>query len=144
MDVKAKSGSAITVKQPTKNILSPVQALGKSFVYAARGIGFAIKTQRNIRLHLVAALAVCLTGYLLNVSSNDWRWLIACIGLVWLAEMVNTAFEYLCDLIQPEHHLSVQRAKDIAAGAVLMASLTAAIIGILVFWPYILAYTHTP
>lgn len=118
-------------------LIKSVSGLGKSFVYAGNGIVFAVKSQRNAKLHLAAAVLVCIAAWLLNVTAVDWRWLIACIGLVWFAEMINTAFEHLCDLIQPDHHISVQHAKDIAAGAVLVTSLTAAIIGLLVFWPYI-------
>ena len=56
---------------------------------------------------------------------------------VWFAEAMNTAFEYLCDIVSPEFNVSVKRAKDIAAGAVLLTAIVAFILGILIFWPYV-------
>jgi diacylglycerol kinase (ATP) len=71
------------------------------------------------------------------VGPQDWRWIIVAIALVWVAEIVNTAFEHLCDVVQPDFHVSVKAAKDVAAGAVLIAALAAAAIGVLVFLPYL-------
>ena len=76
-------------------------------------------------------------GFLWGVSAEDWRWLAVAIVIVLAAELVNTAFEHLCDVVQPELHASVKAAKDVAAGAVLVVSIGAAIIGVLVFQPYI-------
>ncbi len=76
-------------------------------------------------------------GLLWRVSADDWRWLVLAIAIVLAAELVNTAFEHLCDVVQPELHASVKAAKDVAAGAVLVASIGAAVIGVLVFWPYV-------
>jgi diacylglycerol kinase (ATP) len=115
--------------QPTRLI--------KSFRHAFQGIFFTVKTQRNARIHLLAAVAVCIAGFAFNISAADWRWLISCIAFVWFAEMVNTAFEYLCDVVNPELHESVKNAKDIAAGAVLICAAAASVIGGLTFWPYI-------
>ncbi len=113
-----------------------LRARCRSFHYALQGIGFTLRSQHNAWLHLLAAVLVCLAGWLLGVSAADWRWLIILIALVWFAELMNTAFEYLCDVVAPEFHPAVKRAKDIAAGAVLICALCAALIGILVFWPY--------
>jgi len=109
----------------------------KSFHYAFQGILFALKSQHNAWIHLVATILVCIAGWMLRVSPADWRWLIIAIVLVWFAELMNTAFEYLCDVISPEFHISVKRAKDIAAGAVLVCALGAALIGLSVFWSYL-------
>ncbi len=114
-----------------------VRARCKSFRYALQGIGFTLRSQHNAWLHLLAATLVCLSGWLLGVSAADWRWLIVLIALVWFAELMNTAFEFLCDVVAPEYHPAVKRAKDIAAGAVLICALCAALIGALVFWPYL-------
>jgi diacylglycerol kinase (ATP) len=108
----------------------------KSFGYALRGIGFVLRTQRNAWIHLGLTLVVLAAGLALGLTAADWRWIIAAIALVWVAEIVNTAFEHLCDVVQPEFHVSVKAAKDVAAGAVLVASVASAIIGIMVFWPY--------
>ena len=110
----------------------------KSFTYAFAGFGFMLRTKHNAWLHLLATIAVVALGLALNVSAADWRWLIAARALVWIAETVNTAFEHLCDVVQPEFHASVQRSKDIAASAVLASVIAAALIGAITFAPYVL------
>ena len=65
-------------------------------------------------------------------------WLVATIFIVWFYEAMNTAFEYVCDVVSPEFHTSVEKAKDIAAGAVLICSIGAVIMGGLIFWPYVI------
>jgi diacylglycerol kinase (ATP) len=111
--------------------------LPRSFFYAAQGILFCIRTQHNAWFHLLATVAVCGAGLHLRIGAEDWRWLACCIALVWFAELMNTAFEYLCDVVSPEFHASVKRAKDIAAGAVLICAIGAAVIGVLTFWPFL-------
>lgn len=113
-----------------------LKGLLKSFHYALQGIAFSIRTQRNARIHLLASILVVALGIERNVSMNDWRWLLLCIALVWFSELINTAFEYVCDIIMPEMHASVKRAKDIAAGAVLVCASTAGFIGVMTLWPY--------
>ncbi len=109
----------------------------RSFGYALQGLLFAVKTQANFRIHLAAAIAVIGLGFFWGVSGDDWRWLAVAIALVLAAELMNTAFEHLCNVVQPELHASVKAAKDLAAGAVLVTAVAAAIIGTLVFWPYL-------
>jgi diacylglycerol kinase (ATP) len=111
----------------------------KSFTYAFAGFAFMLRTQHNAWLHLLATFIVVAAGFALQVGANDWRWLIAAIALVWLAEAMNTAFEHLCDVVSPEFHQSVKRSKDIAAGAVLVAAIAAALIGVMTLWPYLSA-----
>jgi diacylglycerol kinase (ATP) len=108
-----------------------------SFGYALRGLTFMLKTQHNAWIHLVITALVIGAGVWLRLSDHDWRWIILAIGFVWVAEIVNTAFEHLCNVVQPEFHVSVKAAKDIAAGAVLVAAIAAALIGVLVFLPYL-------
>ncbi len=108
-----------------------------SFSYALHGLGFMLRTQHNAWIHLVATAVVIVAGLALQIAAADWRWIVLAIALVWVAEIVNTAFEHLCDVVQPEFHVSVKTAKDVAAGAVLVAAIAAAIIGALVFWPYV-------
>lgn len=110
----------------------------KSFGYALRGLGFVLRTQHNAWIHLAVAVVVAVAGVALKLSAADWRWIVLAIALVWIAEIVNTAFEHLCDVVQPEFHVSVKAAKDVAAGAVLIAAIAAAIIGAMVFAPYAL------
>ncbi len=114
-----------------------VTARLKSFTYAFAGFAFMLRTQHNAWLHLIATLVVVCAGFGLHVSANDWRWLIAAIALVWVAETMNTAFEHLCDVISPEFHEGVKRAKDIAAGAVLVCAIAAMLIGAITFMPYV-------
>lgn len=110
-----------------------------SLAHALRGLGFVLATQPNARIHLVATAAVLLLGWFLGISAMDWRWLLVAIGMVWVAEILNTALEHLCDVVSPDHRESVRRAKDVAAAGVLVAALVAAILGLLVFLPYLAA-----
>jgi diacylglycerol kinase (ATP) len=109
----------------------------QSFRHAGAGVGFMLRTQHNAWIHLLMTLIVCLAGFWLRISSADWRWLTVAIVVVWAAEATNTAFEYLCDVVSPEFHVSVAKAKDIAAGAVLVCTGGAAVLGLLTFWPYL-------
>ena len=109
----------------------------RSFCYAFAGLAYMLRSQHNAWLHLLATVAVCLAGWWFSLSAADWRWIVTAIALVWVAETMNTAFEYVCDVVSPEFHVSVARAKDIAAGAVLICAGCSALIGILTFWPYL-------
>jgi diacylglycerol kinase (ATP) len=110
-----------------------VAGLLASFRHALRGIAVSLRYQRNLRIHAVATIAVLGLG--LATGLPDWKWvaLWMAIGLVWSAELVNTAIEGLCDLVQPERDERVRRIKDAAAGAVLVAALAAAVVGVAVF-----------
>ena len=110
----------------------------KSFGYAFQGVIYAIKTQRNAFIHLIATVLIIALSAALKISADDWRWIIVCITLVWFSELINTAFEYLCDVVMPELHISVKRAKDIAAGAVLICAIGAVFIGAFTLLPYII------
>jgi diacylglycerol kinase (ATP) len=109
----------------------------RSFRYAFAGVAYMLRSQHNAWLHLAITVLVCLAGWWLGLSAADWRWIVVAIALVWVAETMNTAFEYVCDVVSPEFQVSVGRAKDIAAGAVLICAGGSALIGILTFWPYI-------
>ncbi len=109
----------------------------RSFRYAMAGLWFMLRTQHNAWIHVGVAVAVVASASFLGVRAEDWRWLVVAITLVWFAEAINTAFEHLCDVVSPDIHASVAKAKDVAAGAVLICAVGAAIIGILVFWPYV-------
>lgn len=116
-----------------------LSGLFKSFGFAIAGIIFCLRTQRNARIHLFAALVVGAVGVWLDVSRDDWRWLVLSVSLVWFAELVNTAFEHLCDVTSPDFNPSVRAAKDVAAGAVLICAIGAALIGVLTFMPYLMS-----
>lgn len=109
----------------------------KSFTYAFAGIAFLIRNEVNAKIHLLATILVVVFAILLSATGQDWMWLTFAIAIVWVAEALNTALEHLCNAITVEEDENIKRAKDIAAGAVLMAAISAAIIGILVFYPLI-------
>ena len=110
----------------------------KSFGYAFSGIINVLKKQHNFRIHVVIAIAVIIAGFWFEISIAEWLFLIFAIGFVLSAEMFNSAIEVLVDMISPGFDEKAGLAKDIAAGAVLVAAVTAAVIGLLIFIPYIL------
>lgn len=109
----------------------------RSFRCAVRGVGEMARTQHNVGIHAAATLLVVALGWWLHISSADWRWLILAVTLVWAAEAMNTAFEYLCNVVSTEFSAVIRNAKDIGAGAVLICSVGAAVLGVLVFLPYL-------
>ena len=113
------------------------RARARSFGHAWRGIIQAVKTQHNMWLQLLITAGAIVLGILLHLNRGDWLWLIAAIGMVIGAELVNTAIESLCDVVSSAPHPGIAKAKDIAAGAVLVAALAAGAIGVLVFWPHL-------
>ncbi|WP_423148164.1 diacylglycerol kinase family protein [Rubrolithibacter danxiaensis] len=110
----------------------------KSFGYAIKGIIYAAKTQVNFQIHLVAALSAIILGFYFKISVNEWLWIILCIGLVLIVELLNTAIEVLVDLISPQFNKKAGVIKDIAAGAVLTSAILAIAIGLFIFIPKIL------
>ena len=109
----------------------------RSFVYAARGLQLVLATQHNAWLHALATLVVVGAGAALGVAPLEWLALSLAIALVWTAEAFNTALELVCDAARPEFHPLIQKAKDVAAGAVLLSALGALAVGVLVFAPYV-------
>ena len=110
-----------------------------SFKFAFAGIFTMLKTQHNCWIHLLATIIVASMALFLKVSLTEWCLLIISVVAVWVAEAFNTAFEFLADVASPEFHPLVKKAKDVAAGAVLIAVFGAVIIGLLIFVPYIVA-----
>jgi diacylglycerol kinase (ATP) len=117
----------------------PFQFTGRirSFRHAITGIRRMIRCQHNAWIHAAATLLVVTAAFLLRVSAGDWCWIILAISIVWTAEALNTAFEFLADAASPEFHPLVRDAKDVAAGAVLVTAIAAAVIGVIIFWPYV-------
>ena len=102
-----------------------LQRRGKSFLFAAKGIGFAAKTQPNFCFHLLAILLVTEFGLLYDLEKERWGLLLVFFCLVPALELVNTALEAVVDLVSPDYHPLAKVGKDCAAGAVLMAALGA-------------------
>lgn len=108
-----------------------------SFRHALRGIRTLLLEEPHARLHLLATIAVVLLGGWLQISRADWLFLVLVVALVWLAEGLNTALERLCDAAVPDYHPLVGKAKDLAAGSVLMVAGFAVVMGLLIFLPYL-------
>ena len=110
----------------------------KSFYYALSGIVYAVKTQRNMKIHLLALISVAAVGFWLELSLLEWSIILIAAGIVIICEMLNTAMEALVDIKTQSHHSLAKTAKDVAAGAVLVASILSVIIGVLIFGPKIM------
>lgn len=115
-------------------------ARARSFKHALRGIACMLKGQVNARIHAALSLLVVGLGFWAGLSVVEWCFIVTAIAMVWMAEAFNTAIELVCDLASPEFHPLVKLAKDIAAGAVLLAAIGAFVIGLLVFLPYFSAH----
>lgn len=109
----------------------------RSFSYAWAGLITLVREQHNARIHLLATLLVIVLAVYLAVSRMEWIVLLLCIAMVWVAEALNSALEYLCDAVVDEEHPLIAKAKDVAAAGVLICALMAAVIGGLVFIPYL-------
>jgi diacylglycerol kinase len=96
-----------------------------------------LATQPNARVHLAAGILAVVAGFIFELATWEWVALIFAIGGVWITEALNTAIEFTVDLASPEHHELAGWAKDVAAGAVLIASIVALVIGALLFAPKI-------
>lgn len=111
--------------------------LGKSFVYASRGFSRVYRREQNFRLELIIGAAVLFLGAILKVTAGDFALLALTIGFVLLMEIVNSLVEMLSDLLKPKLDHYVKAVKDIGAAAVMTASLTAIIVGLLIFGKYL-------
>ena len=114
-----------------------VRARLRSFVYAGRGLRTLLATQHNAWIHGAATLRVVAAALGFRLGRMEWLALILTLVSVWTAESLNTAFEFLCDAASPEFHPLVEKAKDVAAGAVLICALGAVAVGELVFAPHV-------
>lgn len=119
--------------------MKSVHSFLKSFVYAGRGLAIVLRTERNARIDAVVAVAVVVAAAVLRIERWEWCAVIGSIALVTAAETMNTSIERLLDRLHPEPDPGVGAAKDLAAGAVLLAALGAAAIGVVVFGPRLLA-----
>jgi diacylglycerol kinase (ATP) len=108
---------------------------------AGAGIVLLLKTQRNARIHAAATVAVLGLGALLPLSAGEWRWIALAVALVWIAEALNTSIEVLADALVQGPDPMVGRAKDAAAGGVLVAAGHAVLVGVLVFGPHLVRLT---
>ena len=107
----------------------------RSFGFAFKGLKWMMGTQHNAWIHLFAAVAAILFSIYFSISRIEWLFVILSIGLVFMAEMFNTAIEFLTDIVTPQFNEKAGKVKDIAAGAVLVAALIALIIWVVIFIP---------
>lgn len=115
----------------------------KSFRDAFRGIWYTIHTQSNAQIHLAITVFTLSFGAYVGLTATEWCLVFVAIGLVTGAEIFNTAIESLTDLVSPDYHPLAGRVKDVAAGGVLVCAICAAIIGVIIFGPRILAFFYS-
>lgn len=126
--------------------MSPAQAFHfildrfRSIRCAAKGVFTMVRLEHNAWLHTLATGLVIAAGFFFGLTRWEWCWLILAMIAVWTAEALNTAFEFLTDLASPEFHPLAEKAKDVAAGAVLIAAGGSVAIGAIVFVPHLLAW----
>lgn len=115
----------------------PMHAFARGFVFAGRGLWYALRTQRNMRVHATLAAAAIVLGLLLGISAVEWALVFVAIGGVVVMEMVNTVVEAVVDLVTQRYHPLARIAKDVAAGAVLLNSILAVVIALFVYLPHL-------
>lgn len=114
-----------------------MKKLINSFKYAFEGIFTAFKAEQNMKIHIIIMILVIILGIVLKISKIEWIICIILFGFVISLELVNTAIENTVDLITQEENPKAKIAKDVAAGAVLIAAITAVVIGFIIFVPKI-------
>lgn len=107
----------------------------KSFSFVFKGMWVLITTEHSIMVQLIVSLLVCCLGWFLNISALEWILQIFAIGLVLVAESLNTAIEKICDFIQPKFDHKIGWIKDVSAAAVGFAAFTSILIGLLIYLP---------
>jgi len=112
--------------------------LMRSFVYAFNGIWLMIRKEQNAKIHLIALIIVVVAGICLHLSLSEWIAIVIVSGGVFAAEAFNTSIETLSDTVTPEYNKNIKQVKDFAAGAVLIFSITAVLVGLIIFLPKII------
>lgn len=125
-------------KQYLRNTILEDKKKSIGFIHAINGVKEVLKTERNFRLHLLSAILVIIAGIWFNLEPSEWIAIVIVIGLVFTTEIINTAIEDIINYIKPEIHPSAKRIKDLAAGSVFIASITAFIVGVIIFLPKLL------
>ncbi|MCX5786221.1 MAG: diacylglycerol kinase family protein [Elusimicrobia bacterium] len=120
----------------TNNTQFGVAGRVRSVFHAVNGLSLMLKSQHNARIHAFFTIAVIVSGFCFHLGNCEWCVIILAIAAVWAAEAFNTAIESLVNLASPEFHPLAGRAKDIAAGAVLISAIGSAAAGLVIFGPY--------
>jgi len=109
----------------------------RSFGHAFRGLAILLRTQQNARIHAAATILAVAAGAFFRISPAEWALIVLAVVCVWVAEALNTSIEFLVDLASPDPHALAGKAKDVAAGAVLIAAIGSLFVGALVFGPHV-------
>lgn len=131
--------------EPAPNLVPPAARLGllrrraASFGHALRGVGAALRSEVHLQFHALSTVVVIGLGFYFGLGALEWALVALAVAGVWAAELFNTAVETLTNLVSPGYHPLAGKAKDVAAGAVLLAALGALVVGALVFGPRVWA-----
>lgn len=117
-----------------------VRKRARSFIYAFNGIRTLLHDEHNSRIHVAAMSAAIILGFALHISANEWCIVALCCGGVLMAEAMNSAIEAIADLVSPDFHPLIKKAKDVGAAGVLMMAIAAATAGLIIFIPKILHF----
>ncbi|MDE5790410.1 MAG: diacylglycerol kinase family protein [Muribaculaceae bacterium] len=112
----------------------------KAFGYAWTGIKTLFMKEAHAKIHFLAMILVVIAGFLFRLDKTEWCIIIMCIGVVLMAEGINTAIERVCDKVSPERNPLIKDAKDIAAGSVLLVVMAVVVIGLIIFIPKIIQF----
>ena len=115
----------------------------KSFSYAYAGIKVLLREEHNARIHTVAALVAVTLGFLFGITPGEWTAVVIVIAMVFAAEAVNSAIERTADFVKAERDDRKRDIKDLAAGAVLLCAIGAAVVGVIVFLPYLITFINS-
>lgn len=119
--------------------------LRQSFYYASRGLVRMLLSQQNLKIHVIIAVLVIVASFVLQLATIDKTVILLMVGLALTVELVNSVFEHMFDLLHPKHHRSceqdeaIEYMKDVLAGITLIVAIIAVIIGVLIFWPYLIS-----
>lgn len=105
--------------------------------YAIKGAWLLLKYEQSIQVQFVLAIIMCIAGYFFEITKTEWMFQFLAIGLVMTAEGLNSGIEAMADFVHPDFHSKIGHIKDIAAGAVFIAAVTAVIIGAVIYFPYL-------
>jgi len=105
----------------------------RSIGHACRGVKVLVSTQPHARLHAAATIGVLIAGKVIHLRRWEWVAILLCIGMVWMAEALNTALEFLADEVSRDHRDLIGKAKDIAAAGVLISAVISILVAVLIF-----------
>ena len=125
-----------------KNNATGIKKYIKSFRYAFAGIADLVRSQFHAKVHIVGAVLAIAFGIFFQISPKEWCIIVLCIGLVLSSEAMNTAVEYIVDMVSPDYHELAGKAKDVAAGAVLLVAMAAAVVAAIIFLPKIYVFYY--